>query len=96
MPEPLPWTAAQDARLRRLRAEGADWDHIAALLALSRCAAIERAGRIGACRPPPDFVPPAEDPERDPLPAGHPSAWGAITEGTLLAGMPYPLPVFIR
>jgi hypothetical protein len=33
-------------------------------------------------------------PERPPLPAGHPASWGAITQGTLLEGAPYPFPVF--
>lgn len=30
---------------------------------------------------------------REPLPAGHPVTWGAITVGTELAGSDYPLPV---
>lgn len=34
--------------------------------------------------------------EREPLPAGHPDSWGAITAGTLLDGTPYPLPFFTR
>lgn len=34
--------------------------------------------------------------EREPLPPGHPVSWGALTAGTLLEGVPYPLPVFDR
>lgn len=32
--------------------------------------------------------------DRGPLPAGHLLSWGAITEGTVLAGAEYPFPVF--
>jgi hypothetical protein len=96
MPKKLAWTAAQDLQLKRLRAEGASWEAISAALDVSRWAAIERARRIGARRPPPEFVPPPEDPARDPLPAGHPRSWGMLTAGTLLEGCPYPLPVFAR
>jgi hypothetical protein len=96
MPKKLEWTAAQDAQLRRLRAEGATWDGIAAVLGLTRWAAMERGRRIGARRPPPDFVAPPEDPAREPLPAGHPRSWDGINAGTVLEGTPYPLPVFAR
>lgn len=40
--------------------------------------------------------PDEEDRRREPLPAGDRRTWGAITAGTLLEGMPYPLPVFER
>jgi len=88
------WTAAEDNQLRRLRAEGATWDAIAAVLHLTRWTVIERGRRIGARRPPPDFVAPPEDPGREPLPPGHPRSWGAITADSVLEGTPYPLPVF--
>ena len=96
MPKKLEWTDAQDAQLRRLRAEGATWDGIAAVLGLTRWAVMERGRRIGARRPPPDFVPPPEAPEREPMPAGHPRSWDAINADTVLEGTPYPLPVFVR
>ncbi len=32
--------------------------------------------------------------DRGPLPAGHLLSWGAITDGTVLAGAAYPYPVF--
>jgi hypothetical protein len=96
MPKKLEWTDAQDAQLRRLRAEGATWDGIAAVLGLTRWAAMDRGRRIGARLPPPDFVRPPEDPAREPLPAGHPRSWDAINAGTVLEGSPYPLPVFTR
>lgn len=89
------WTPAEDAQLRRLRVEGASWEVIAKSLKLTRWTVIERGRRIGARRPPLDFQPPPEDPAREPLPAGHPRTWGAITAGTVLEGMPYPLPVFL-
>ncbi|MBX5455109.1 MAG: AsnC family protein [Acidobacteriia bacterium] len=35
-----------------------------------------------------------EKAERPPLPPGHPLAWGLLTRGTILEGLPYPLPGF--
>jgi hypothetical protein len=94
MPPRLLWTEARDLQLKRMRAEGATWNTIAAALGLSRFATIERGRRIGARKPPPDFTPTPEDPERETLPAGHERTWGAITDGTVLEGYPYPYPVF--
>ena len=96
MPKKFIWTDAQDTRIRRLRTEGASWDTIAAVLGLSRWAVIERGRRIGARPPPREFVPPLEDPTRDPLPAGHPRSWDVLTAGTVLESTPYPLPYFPR
>jgi hypothetical protein len=95
MPVKHIWTDAQDTQLRRLRSEGATWDMIAAVLGRSRWATIQRGERIGARRPPPDFVP-SDDPLREPLPAGDPRSWGAINTGTVLEDTPYPLPFFPR
>jgi hypothetical protein len=96
MPRKLVWTAAQDTQIRRLRAEGASWDTVAAILGLARWTVIDRGRRIGALRPPRQSVLPQEDPARDPLPPGHPRSWSVLTAGTLLEGTPYPLPVFVR
>ena len=96
MPTKFTWTAAQDAQIRRLRAEGASWDAIAAVLGFTRWAVIDRGRRIRAQPPPHEFVQPPEDPSREPLPAGHPRSWSAITSGTVLENTPYPLPVFPR
>ncbi len=93
-PPRLPWTDAEDARLRRLRAEGMSWDAIARALGQQRDAVMTRALVIRARCPPPDFMPPPDDPEREPLPAGHPRSWGALLAGTLLDGTDYPLPFF--
>jgi hypothetical protein len=84
------WTAARDARLRRLRAEGAGWPAIAAELAVSPDVARERGRRIGAR--PPLAPPPAamDDPARPPLPPGDCRAWALLTQGTLLAGTGWP------
>jgi hypothetical protein len=95
MPQKLLWSPAQDATIKRLRAEGATWDAIAAALYVSRFATIDRGRRIGACRPPPEFTPPPDDPNRPPLPPGHPRSWQALTDGSVLEGSEYPLPVFV-
>lgn len=96
MGKKLIWTQGQDAQLRRLRAEGISWDAIATTMGLARWTVIERGRRIGARRPPPELVRRPEDRTREPLPAGHPRTWGVLTAGTVLAGTPYPLPVFPR
>jgi hypothetical protein len=95
MPQKLVWTPTQDALVKRMRAEGATWDAIAAELSVSRFTIIERGRRIGACRPPPPVKPPLEDRGRPPLPPGHPYCWLLLTEGTVLEGTDYPYPVFI-
>ncbi|MDE2007534.1 MAG: AsnC family protein [Rhodospirillales bacterium] len=95
MPKKLVWTEAQDAQIRRLRGEGASWDTVAAVLGCGRYTVIERGRRIGARPPPPDTPPPGPDPERAPLPPGHPESWGAIIADTLLQDCPYPFPVFL-
>lgn len=91
-----PWSEALDAQLRRLWAEGVPWDDIARALGRERRSVVIRAIVIGARPPPPDFSPVSHDPEREPLPAGHPRTWGALVAGTLLAGTDYPLPFFFR
>ncbi len=96
MPKRIEWTAAQDMQIKRMRAEGATWDAIAASLGVTRWTAIERGRRIGARQPPIDFVPPPESLTREPLSAGDPRSWDALTRGTVLEGTPYPLPVFTR
>ncbi len=92
MPQKLVWTGSRDMQIKRMRADRASWDAIALSLGISRNAAIERGRRIGARMPPPAFSEPAEDPERPCLPAGHPTSWGLITQGTCLAGEPYVIP----
>jgi hypothetical protein len=92
----LVWTDAQDAQIRRRRREGANWETIAADLALSTWAVMERARRIGASRSQAEFLPEPQDPGREPLPAGHPASWDAINAGTVLQGVPYPLRFFRR
>jgi hypothetical protein len=91
------WSAAQDARLRRLRLDGSTWNAIALELGRTRWTVIERARRIGAPggppQPPPRLAADIGD-ERLALPAGHPRSWRAITDRTLLHDEPYPLPVF--
>ena len=91
MPKKLIWTDAQDSTIRRLRAEGATWDTIAAVLRLTRWTVIERGRRIGARPPPTDFIPPPDDPNRDALPAGHPRSWDVLVQGSCLEGHPYPV-----
>jgi hypothetical protein len=86
----LDWTEARDGVLRRMRAEGRTWQQIGADLGVTPDIARERGRRIGA--PAPGHSPriPVEDPDRSPLPAGHPRTWGLLTENTVLAGTDWP------
>jgi hypothetical protein len=92
------WSAAQDARLKRLRLGGATWNAIALDLGRTKWTVIERGRRIGAPGGPPQPQHAAQsiDDERLALPAGHPRTWRAITDRTLLHDEPYPLPVFCK
>jgi len=89
MPKKLVWTEAQDLQIRRMRAEGHSWDQIADRMDMNRWTVIERGRRIGARLPPPGSTPAPADPERPAMQAGDPVSWGAITEGTVLAGRVY-------
>jgi hypothetical protein len=96
MPKRIVWTEVQDMKIRRMRAERASWDIIAIAVGVTRWTVIERGRRLGARLPPHDFEPPAEDPERSPMPPGHPETWGVIIRGTSLDGMLYPIPIPVR
>jgi hypothetical protein len=96
MSRKIAWTDAQDTQIRRRRAEGASWEAIAADLTLSLWAVTERGRRIGLGRVAAEIESSLEDPEREPLPAGHPASWDAINAGTVLEGAPYPLRFFRR
>jgi hypothetical protein len=96
MPKKIEWTAAQDLKIKRMRAESASWDNIAVAVGVTRWTVIERGRRLGARLPPPDFEPRLEDPDRPALPPGHPETWGIINKGMSLEGMPYPIPAPIR
>ncbi|HEY4041583.1 MAG TPA: AsnC family protein [Rhodopila sp.] len=96
MPRKAIWTEGQDTQIRRLRTEGATWDIIALALGLARWAIIERARVIGVECAPANAVAMLDDPDRQPLPAGHANSWGAINRGTSLQGMSFQTPDTIR
>ncbi len=89
------WTDGQDTQIRRLRAEGAGWDLIALALGLARNAIIDRARALGVADRSTDVVR-REEPERQPMPAGHAESWGAINRGTSLEDAPFRSPGSIR
>jgi hypothetical protein len=90
------WSAALDDRLRLLRAGGLTWDQVALEMEMGRNTVLERGRRIGARGPrrvgPRLTLEPQDRPARPP---GHPYCWGLLTDGTVLAGEPYPYPVFL-
>jgi hypothetical protein len=93
MPRKTVWTEGQDTQIRRLRTEGATWDIIAIALGLARWTVIERGRIIGVGRVPPNAPAAlADDPGRDPLPAGHAATWGVINRGTSLDGVAFQTP----
>ena len=89
MPRKLEWSPPRDAVLCRLRAEGAGWEAIAAELAISRNAAIERGRRLGARLPPMPREPAPPDPNREPLAAGSVESWEPLVAGSMLEGCEY-------
>ena len=93
MTAPIIWTEDRDNLLIALRAEGRSWGSIGALIGISRWSAIERGTQIGARRPEiPREAAVAGESGRPPLPPGDAVSWGAITAGTVLEGVAYPLP----
>lgn len=96
MPRKTLWTDGQDAQIRRLRTEGATWDLIALTLSLARWTVIERARAIGSDHRPAHAAAALDEPDRQPLPAGHADSWGAINQGTALEGVPFQAPGVLR
>src|SRR4051795_6935184 len=92
MPKRIEWTEVQDSKIKRMRAERASWDAIAIAVGVTRWTVIERGRRLGARLPPRDYDVASSDADRAPLPPGHSETWGIITNGTVLEGMPYPIP----
>lgn len=100
MPVKIDWTLAEDAMLLRLRANKVTWDDIADLVGHARNTCIERARSLGELKRGVILEPMPETPAlsrgpAQPKPAGHPETWTVINAGTVLAGEPYPLPVFL-
>lgn len=92
MPPQIIWTEIQDDKIKSMRADGAFWDVIGAAIGVNRSTAIARGREIGAALP--EVPTTVKDDERLPLPPGHSTSWGAITDGTSLDGAKYPHPVF--
>ncbi len=89
MPQPREWTKQADFTICQMRGGGATWAEIGRTLGLSRNTVIERGRRLRAEAPVKEAMPvveddPADDPNREALPAGHPLTWG------LLSDAPYP------
>jgi hypothetical protein len=84
MPEARIWTGLADETIKMMRADGQTWAAIGHTLGLSRNTVIERGRRLNAEAPQraklaiiTDQV--SDDPNRAPLPAGHPFTWGLLT-----------------
>jgi hypothetical protein len=88
MPEARVWTAAADGAICGMREAGETWASIGQALGLSRNTVIERGRRLRAQAPIKTVIvhekQVSEDPNRLPLPAGHPITWRLISEA------PYP------
>jgi len=73
-----------DNAIRTMRADGQTWAAIGRSLGLSRNTVIERGRRLCAHAPKRVFLPlrrtVSDDPNRAPLPAGHPLTWGLLTD----------------
>lgn len=99
MTNAITWSHDADVAILRLRADGKAWPVIASELRVGRNSVIERARYLGLppairlVQPPRRFALARTD--RPALPAGHPITWSAITSGTALDSVPYPMPVFL-
>ncbi len=85
MPQAREWTQAADNAICAMRATGCSWARIGETLGLSRNTVIERGRRLRAAAPARVAVARVErlvsdDPNRGPLPAGHPITWGLLTD----------------
>ncbi len=88
MPKAIPWTADMDAQLTELRSGGASMESIAKIMRKARHTIRDRCYLLNI-RPPPAEQPMTQVNFSDPLPAGHPVSWGAITRGPSLEGVPF-------
>lgn len=90
------WTPLEDDALHTHRANHTRWVDIAHALGVTVHMARERARAIGVRRYSAartlEALEPSTDPNREPLPAGHPVAWAILTDGTSLAGTASPWP----
>lgn len=89
MPLKHTWTDAEDALIRTIDGpKGVTRADVARELGMSSWAVRERMARIGHRPEAPaaiEFI----DLGRDPLPAGHPVSWQAITAGSCIEGQEY-------
>lgn len=90
MPAKHQWTEAQDDLIRTQRGAGKSWSTIAYQLDLSRWFVIMHALHVLGLERTADQEPiEVIDPNRDPLPSGHPISWNAITAGFCIEGVEY-------
>lgn len=85
MPQIRCWTIEADAAIRGMRLQGETWASIGRSLGLSRNTVIERGRRLQASARSRESIQKIErsaldDPNRSPLPAGHPLTWNLLTE----------------
>ncbi len=84
MPQARCWTETADSVIKAMRADGQTWAAIGRSLGLSRNTVIERGRRLCAHAPKRTVMavpkPVSDDPNRAPLPAGHPLTWGLLTD----------------
>ncbi|MBB5373625.1 hypothetical protein HNP71_001889 [Acidocella aromatica] len=85
MPQARQWTAIADQTICEMRAAGETWSAIGRRLGLARSTVIERGRRLRASAPVKSLMLPKrddmlDDPNRPPLPAGHPLTWSLLTD----------------
>jgi hypothetical protein len=99
MPAPRVWTEAERQQIIASRDRGEVWDDIAPRFGVHRATLIDAAKKLGVWTPDKRTYEVTASPrpfaDRDrnwwPLPPGHEVTWGAITRGTCLEGVEYPM-----
>lgn len=94
MPAARKWTPAEEALIVAMASDNKSTADIGLAIGCSPTTARWKAISLGVDRfdhrrqLPPEFrvETPIREPEREPLPAGHPTSWGAIVAGTCIEG----------
>lgn len=79
----------RDAIVRQMRADGAAWSEVAAVLGVAKETARKLGLTLGVPQERATTTGGRQDRCRGPLPPGHAETWGLLVAGTVLEGVAY-------